>query len=52
MYDANNEKHYDYFDYIDDNKNIVQYEPDSDSDFVKFKEIIRSEWNNLKSSII
>ena len=47
MYDANNEKHYDYFDYIDDNKNIVQYEPDSDSDFVKFKEIIRSEWNNI-----
>ena len=46
MYDANNEKHYDYFDYIDDNKNIVQYEPDSDSDFVKFKEIIRTEWNN------
>jgi hypothetical protein len=46
MYDANNEKHYDYFDYLDDNKKIVQYEPDSDSDFVKFKEIIRSEWNN------
>ena len=40
-------KHYDYFDYIDDNKNIVQYEPDSDSDFVKFKEIIKSEWNNI-----
>lgn len=47
MYDANNEKHYDYFDYIDDNKNIVQYEPDSDMDFVKFKELIRSEWNNI-----
>jgi hypothetical protein len=52
MYDANNEKHYDYFDYLDDNKNIVQYEPDSDMDFVKFKELMRSEWNNLKSSII
>jgi hypothetical protein len=49
MYDANNEKHYDYFDYLDDNKKIVQYEPDSDSDFVKFKEIIRTEWNNLKN---
>jgi len=46
MYDANNAKHYDYFDYLDDNKNIVQYEPDSDSDFVIFKEIIRTEWNN------
>jgi hypothetical protein len=52
MYDLNNEKHYDYFDYIDDNKNIVQYEPDSDMDFVKFKELMRYEWNNLKSSII
>jgi hypothetical protein len=47
MYDLNNEKHYDYFDYIDDNKNIVQYEPDSDMDFVKFKELMRSEWNNI-----
>jgi hypothetical protein len=26
---------------------IFQYEPDSDSDFVKFKEIIRTEWNNI-----
>jgi hypothetical protein len=47
MYGLDNAKHYDYFDYIDDNKNIVQYEPDSDSDFVKFKEIIRTEWNNI-----
>ena len=47
MYGLDNQKHYDYFDYIDDNKNIVQYEPDSDSDFVKFKEIIRTEWNNI-----
>jgi hypothetical protein len=47
MYDENNEKHYDYFDYLDDNKKIVQYEPDSDMDFVKFKEIIRMEWNNI-----
>jgi len=47
MYGLDNEKHYDYFDYLDDNKNIIQYEPDSDSDFVKFKEIIRSEWNNI-----
>ena len=46
MYGLDNEKHYDYFDYLDDNKKIVQYEPDSDSDFVKFKEIIRTEWNN------
>lgn len=47
MYGLDNKKHYDYFDYLDDNKNIMQYEPDSDSDFVKFKEIIRTEWNNI-----
>ena len=52
MYGLDNEKHYDYFDYIDDNKNIVQYEPDSDMDFVKFKEIIRTEWNNKKEILV
>lgn len=41
MYDLNNVKHYDYFDYLDDNKNIVKYEPDSDMDFVKFKELMK-----------
>jgi len=46
MYSLDNKKHYDYFDYIDDNKNIVQYEPDSDMDFVKFKELMKKEWNN------
>ena len=46
MYDANNEKHYDYFDYLDDNKKIVQYEPDSDMDFIEFKERMKKEWNN------
>jgi hypothetical protein len=46
MYSLDNEKHYDYFDYIDDNKNIVQYEPDSDMDFVKFKELMKKEWDN------
>jgi len=48
MYDLNNEKHYDYFDYLDDNKNIVQYEPDSDMDFVDFKERMKKEWNTKK----
>lgn len=47
MYGLEDEKHYDYFDYLDDNKKIVQYEPDSDMDFVKFKELIRMEWNNI-----
>jgi len=50
MYDKNNSKHYDYFDYLDDNKQIMQYEPDSDMDFVNFKEIIRKEWNNISKN--
>ena len=48
MYSLDNEKHYDYFDYIDDDKKIVQYEPDSDMDFVKFKKLIKNEWYNNK----
>jgi hypothetical protein len=36
--------HYDYFDYIDDNDNIQQYEPDSDMDFVSFKKLMKKEW--------
>ena len=49
MYDANIDKHYDFFDYLDDNKQIVQYEPDSDMDFVEFKERMKKEWNSKKN---
>ena len=44
MYDEANERHYDYFDYIDSNGGIKQYEPDSDMEFVEFKELMRKEW--------
>lgn len=44
-YDEDDSKHYDYFDYIDDNGLIQQYEPDSDCDFVLFREIIKKEWD-------
>lgn len=44
MYDLSDNKHYDYFDYIDANGNIQQYEPDSDMDFTKFKQLMREEW--------
>ena len=40
--------HYDYFDYIDDTGKIQQYEPDSDMDFVEFKQLMKKEWNNRK----
>jgi hypothetical protein len=46
MYDNQNIKHYDYFDYIDNNNKIQQYEPDSDMDFVDFKQLMKQEWNN------
>ena len=44
MYDENNKAHYDYFDYLDDKGNKQKYEPDSDMDFVNFKERIMREW--------
>ena len=44
MYDLENKSHYDYFDYIDANGNVQQYEPDSDMDFVTFKKLIKDEW--------
>lgn len=48
MYDNENSKHYDYFDYLDEHGNIMQYEPDSDMDFVSFKNKMRDEWMNRK----
>jgi len=46
MYDNQNIKHYDYFDYIDGDNKKQQYEPDSDMDFVDFKKLMKEEWNN------
>jgi hypothetical protein len=48
MYDGNNVAHYDYFDYIDENGMIQQYTPDSDMDFVQFKETMRKEWASVR----
>jgi hypothetical protein len=45
MYDQDNTKHYDYFDYIDDNGKKQQFEPDSDMKYLKFRETIIQEWN-------
>lgn len=44
MYDENDLGHYDYFDYMSDDDKIQQYEPDSDLDFVEFKNKISQEW--------
>jgi uncharacterized RmlC-like cupin family protein len=44
MYDETDDKHYDYFDYLDENGAVKQYEPDSDMDFVTFKDLMLDEW--------
>ena len=44
LYDSNNRDHYDYFDFLGDKGAKNQYEPDSDMDFLEFKERMRAEW--------
>ena len=46
MYGKDNKIHYDYFDYVSEDEKIEQYEPDSDKDFVEFKELMKEEWEN------
>ena len=46
MYETDDIVHYDYFDYIDANGNKQQYEPDSDMDFIEFKNLMKTEWDN------
>jgi hypothetical protein len=46
MYEVENDAHYDYFDYVDTDGSKKQFEPDSDADFLRFKEIIRQEWTS------
>ena len=48
MYDEENNGHYDYFDFVDDKGLIQQYEPDSDMDFVAFKELMKKDWDEYK----
>jgi hypothetical protein len=45
MYDIEDSGHYDYFDYLDEGGNILQYDPDSDMDFISFKNKMKEEWN-------
>lgn len=41
MYPGNDTTHYDYFDYLDTSGNEKQYTPDSDCEFLEFKNIIK-----------
>ena len=51
MYGNKNIKHYDYFDYINNNGNKQQYDPDSDMDFFRFKLKMKEEWINKDKHI-
>jgi hypothetical protein len=51
MYESENTVHYDYFDYLDDDGKKQQYEPDSDMDFIDFKQTIKQEWNARTKSV-
>jgi len=46
MYDVEDNQHYDYFDYLGAGYAKSQYEPDSDMDFLEFKNTIRKEWES------
>jgi predicted metal-dependent enzyme (double-stranded beta helix superfamily) len=44
MYEEDDKQHYDYFDYVDADGGIQQFEPDSDMEFTEFKATMRREW--------
>jgi hypothetical protein len=50
MYENENNLHYDYFDYLDSNGNKNQFEPNSDMDFIEFKNTIKNEWQQYKTA--
>jgi len=45
LYDQEDNAHYEYFDYVDDEGRQREYEPDSDMDFVQFKALMKKEWS-------
>lgn len=44
MYETDDNKHYDYFDYLDGNNVQQPFEPNSDMEFIEFKKTIKNEW--------
>jgi hypothetical protein len=45
MYHKDDKVHYDYFDYIDADGATKRFAPDSDMEFLDFKNLMREEWN-------
>jgi hypothetical protein len=48
-YPATDTAHYEYFDYISEDDTIQQFTPNSDSEFLAFKEIVRKEWQAART---
>jgi uncharacterized cupin superfamily protein len=44
MYESNDNSHYEYFDYLGDGGIIKHFDPDSDADYLEFREIMKEEW--------
>ena len=51
MYSDDDNVHYDYFDYIGEDGEIEQYDPDSDMEFIAFKEQMRKEWDERPQAL-
>ncbi|WP_440053927.1 cysteine dioxygenase [Pseudoalteromonas sp. T1lg65] len=49
QYSQKNTEHYEYFDYVDDDK-IEPFTPNSDMGFLQFKALMKKEWQERKSS--
>ncbi len=47
MYEQDDTRHYEDFDYVEKGLPIQQFEPDSDKDFVEFKAVMKKEWAEL-----
>jgi hypothetical protein len=51
MYESSDTAHYDYFDYLDGSDTKQQFEPDSDMEFIKFKNLMKREWDEKLKAI-
>lgn len=51
MYEDDDKKHYDYFDYLDADGTKQQFEPNSDLAFVEFKKLMKKEWEEFQSTV-
>lgn len=50
MYELDNISHYDFFDYLQSPHKLSQFEPDSDADFILFKNIIKEQYYSYKKN--